>query len=50
MKYYIELNEEERNLLLIDLLEMCKQEGFYDKEQAAILLHKIIYARTIDEE
>lgn len=50
MKYYIELNEEERNLLLIDLLEMCKQEGFYDREQAAILLHKVVYAKTANEE
>lgn len=50
MRYEITLNEEERNLLLIDLQEMIGQEEFYDKDLARRTFYKIIYAKIRSEE
>lgn len=44
MEYTLRLNEEERNLLMVDLYEMTKQEEFYDKELAQKVLYKMFYA------
>jgi len=49
MIYFIELNEEERNLLMQDALEMTKDEEFYDKETAEVILYKLMYAKRTDE-
>lgn len=44
MKYKIEINEEERNLLLQDLTEMMMDKEFYDRELAGQLFYRVIYA------
>lgn len=46
MKYILEINEQEKTLLLADLHEMVKQEGFYDKNIAEKLYYKVLYAIT----
>lgn len=48
MEYTIRLNENERNLLMIDLYEMVNQEEFYDKELAQKILYKMFYAERTD--
>lgn len=44
MKYLLQINEEEKTLLLADLYEMAKQEEFYDKDVAERLYYKVLYA------
>jgi hypothetical protein len=44
MKYILEINEQEKTLLLADLHEMVKQEEFYDKDIAENLYYKVLYA------
>jgi hypothetical protein len=44
MKYILEINEQEKTLLLADLHEMVKQEDFYDKDIAENLYYKVLYA------
>lgn len=44
MKYILQINEEEKTLLLADLYEMAKQEEFYDKDVAERLYYKVLYA------
>lgn len=46
MKYILEINEQEKTLLLADLHEMVKQEDFYDKDIAENLYYKVLYAIT----
>ena len=44
MKYILEINEQEKTLLLADLHEIVKQEDFYDKDIAENLYYKVLYA------
>lgn len=44
MRYVLEINEQEKTLLLADLHEMVKQEEFYDKDIAENLYYKVLYA------
>lgn len=44
MEYILEINEQEKTLLLADLHEMVKQEEFYDKDIAENLYYKVLYA------
>ena len=44
MKYILEINEQEKTLLLADLHEMVRQEEFYDKDIAQSLYYKVLYA------
>lgn len=50
MKYILEINEQEKTLLMADLHEMAKQEGFYDKDLADRLYYKILYAVASGED
>lgn len=49
-KYVIELNEEQRDLLLQDLTEMMTDKEFYDRELAGQTFYKFIYAKRVDNE
>ena len=44
MNYILQINDEEKTLLLADLYEMAKQEDFYDKDVAEGLYYKVLYA------
>lgn len=44
MNYILQINDEEKTLLLADLYEMAKQEDFYDKDVAERLYYKVLYA------
>lgn len=50
MKYILEINEQEKTLLLADLHEMVKQEEFYDKDIAENLYYKVLYAISHGED
>lgn len=50
MKYLLEINEQEKTLLLADLHEMVKQEEFYDKDIAENLYYKVLYAISRGED
>jgi hypothetical protein len=50
MKYILEINEQEKTLLLADLHEMVKQEDFYDKDIAENLYYKVLYAISHGED
>lgn len=44
MNYILQINEQERTLLLADLHEMVMQEENYDKDIAENLYYKVLYA------
>lgn len=50
MKYILEINEQEKTLLLADLHEMVKQKEFYDKDIAENLYYKVLYAISHGED
>lgn len=50
MKYILEINEQEKTLLLADLHEMVRQEEFYDKDIAQSLYYKVLYAISHGED
>ena len=49
MDYILRLNEDERNLLMVDLYEMIKQEEFYDKALAEKIYYKMLYAQRTQD-
>ena len=50
MKYVLEINEQEKTLLLADLHEMVKQEDFYDRDIAENLYYKVLYSLVKGED
>ena len=50
MKYILEINEQEKTLLLADLHKMVRQEEFYDKDIAENLYYKVLYAISHGED
>lgn len=50
MSYILQINEQEKTLLLADLHEMVNQEEVYDKDIAENLYYKVLYAIKYGED